>query len=164
MGANQFQWLPFFGATHLFVRGWEVKAQGHSTGSSWSPTSPSGAWGKTPLKNMMDFVNWDDDSNPIFFWEHRINGNQTTNQPWYTYRMQQSLRKSLTPPTRTHPNAKIGLRSSCQLQPRVKSQIAGKPKKKHTEVFPPSASFWQRNHLTDVSRWFDPHSLVRWVH
>ena len=30
-------------------------------------------------EKMMDFVNWDDDI-PQYFWENKIDGNQTTNQ------------------------------------------------------------------------------------
>ena len=37
----------------------------------------------TPLKNMSEFVNWDDmTSTQHFFLEHHPNGNQPTNQPF----------------------------------------------------------------------------------
>ena len=36
--------------------------------------------GEKPLWKMMEFVNWDDDSNPILMGKSQIDGNQTTNQ------------------------------------------------------------------------------------
>ena len=60
-------------------RGWRPITAGKSFGQagnedtylSWLVVGP-------PLWKMMDFVNWDDDINPIYFWENKIHGNQTT--------------------------------------------------------------------------------------
>ena len=44
-----------------------------------------------PLWKRLDFVNWDDDIPTQYFWENKIDGNQTTNQIPYQTTNQQNI-------------------------------------------------------------------------